>query len=260
MTDSADATNNVFGWDDVACSTALPIICVWSCERARALACLGVARGGMGGLWRHAAGFCWPGCTMQRAHPVGASCTQAVYHPGQPRQPATPRASENCASAAGDYCPPPSPPPPSPPPPPPPSPPPPSPPPTPPPTPPPAPPTQAFVYKSAITNMTYTLYTDWANQSVADRSCRGAGGVLVTYFTVREQVRVPPIGAGRQGGGSRSCKGGGAGAALCRRCSGPAIAVRCDASCIWQELAHMMPRSPPPLPSPPLPSPPAERS
>jgi hypothetical protein len=37
--------------------------------------------------------------------------------------------------------------------------------------------------------MTYALNTDWANQSVADRTCRGAGGVLVTYFSVREQVR-----------------------------------------------------------------------
>jgi hypothetical protein len=37
--------------------------------------------------------------------------------------------------------------------------------------------------------MTYMLNTDWANQSVADRSCRSAGGILATYYTVREQVR-----------------------------------------------------------------------
>jgi hypothetical protein len=26
-----DTTNNVFGWDDLACTTSLAIICVWSC-------------------------------------------------------------------------------------------------------------------------------------------------------------------------------------------------------------------------------------
>jgi hypothetical protein len=37
--------------------------------------------------------------------------------------------------------------------------------------------------------MTYVLNTEWSNQSVADRACRSQGSVLVTYYTVREQVR-----------------------------------------------------------------------
>jgi hypothetical protein len=36
--------------------------------------------------------------------------------------------------------------------------------------------------------MTYVLNTEWSNQSVADRACRSQGSVLVTYYTVREQV------------------------------------------------------------------------
>jgi hypothetical protein len=36
--------------------------------------------------------------------------------------------------------------------------------------------------------MTYVLNTEWANNSVADRSCRSQGGFLATYYTVREQV------------------------------------------------------------------------